>query len=497
MKKEIVLDGSEPQKNIIAGFVEDKFDMLVDAIAGSGKTTLLMYLCSLCDKRVLYLAFNKSIKEETQEKFERYNFPKCMSKTMHSLGFLAITKSRKVVLKDPKWDLIKELQAGNKSVFKKMTWKEKSAISFSILDLHEFSRLYLTDDIKELRKILTEMDKFLNKTPYLESLWKDFLEIRDNHYSKPPGQILEIDFTDMIYLPVRFNLHIPMDPYYLFVDEVQDLNILQHTIVDMLRSQGTVQRTIYVGDRRQSIYGFSGAFAKSIDSLAARETVKEYPLNICYRCPTAILAEANEVYDVMLGKKEEEGIVSTITNVNEIKNNSLIICRNTEPLIDLYLELLSLDKPCVLKGEDILKGVTNFLKPFAKKTPYIANKEFKYQLEELEEDKTEEGRRKLYLLKENLKIFNKLIKIFDDEVGELSNLITRLKSLFVNKENAITLCTIHRSKGLEANIVYILDEKKTIPSKFAKSKQQLEQENNLKYVARTRSLKEMYYLNLK
>ena len=44
--------------------------------------------------------------------------------------------------------------------------------------------------------------------------------------------------------------------------------------------------------------------------------------------------------------------------------------------------------------------------------------------------------------------------------------------------------------------MYILNEN-LIPSKFAKSPSQLEQEDNLRYVARTRAKKEMYYLNLK
>ena len=56
------------------------------------------------------------------------------------------------------------------------------------------------------------------------------------------------------------------------------------------------------------------------------------------------------------------------------------------------------------------------------------------------------------------------------------------------------LCTIHKSKGLEADVVYILNEY-LIPSKFAKSPEQIKQEQNLKYVARTRAKEELYFLN--
>ena len=65
----------------------------------------------------------------------------------------------------------------------------------------------------------------------------------------------------------------------------------------------------------------------------------------------------------------------------------------------------------------------------------------------------------------------------------------------ISDESAVILCTIHKSKGLEAKVVYILNEF-LIPSKFAKSPSQLEQEQNLKYVARTRATEELYYLNI-
>ena len=82
-----------------------------------------------------------------------------------------------------------------------------------------------------------------------------------------------------------------------------------------------------------------------------------------------------------------------------------------------------------------------------------------------------------------------------EEYETVDSLINKLKSLFIDKENAIMLCTIHKSKGLESEVVYVLNEN-LIPSRFAKSPEQLKQENNLKYVARTRAKNEMYFLNI-
>ena len=62
--------------------------------------------------------------------------------------------------------------------------------------------------------------------------------------------------------------------------------------------------------------------------------------------------------------------------------------------------------------------------------------------------------------------------------------------------NAITLSTAHKSKGLESNRVLILLPDK-MPLKWPQQKQwQLQQEQNLKYVAITRARKELVFVDL-
>jgi ATP-dependent exoDNAse (exonuclease V) beta subunit len=79
-----------------------------------------------------------------------------------------------------------------------------------------------------------------------------------------------------------------------------------------------------------------------------------------------------------------------------------------------------------------------------------------YEIKRLEV-KTDELRFKLYKLKDNLKnfILSKHYCKPNDKVGVI---ILELDSMFksIDDSTAITLCTIHKSKGLEANIVYIL-----------------------------------------
>ena len=68
------------------------------------------------------------------------------------------------------------------------------------------------------------------------------------------------------------------------------------------------------------------------------------------------------------------------------------------------------------------------------------------------------------------------------DVRSLKRLIAQL---FAGRDGPL-LCTIHKSKGLEADEVVIL-RPDLIPSRFAKTEVDLVQEYNLLYVARTRA----------
>ena len=118
-----------------------------------------------------------------------------------------------------------------------------------------------------------------------------------------------------------------------------------------------------------------------------------------------------------------------------------------------------------------------------------------YKLDELQEDKTDEGRMKLYIFKENYANFKALVSNMSTDYEVIKVLLDKVQNLFKVKDKAPMLCTIHKAKGLESDVVYILNEN-LIPSKFATSPEQLRQEQNLKYVARSRAKKELYYLNI-
>ena len=485
---------SQRQLDIFSIWQNRDTNILINAVAGSGKTTTLLQLLELCNSKTLFLAFNKSIQEEIQSKIDIKGLRQGKSMTLHSLGLLAIRNSYKKwkINNGKNFDLIKKLQSDERRIFSRLSWEDKIKFTYTLMDMNDISRLFLTDNIEEIKIHFNSMDKLMVSHPDLEYIWSKLLELRTESYEQ---NLVEIDFNDMIYLPVLKNLHIPIDPIYLMIDEAQDLNLSQHKLIENLIAQGDVKKWIAVGDRNQAIYGFSGAYSSSFDLFLEQGNVVELPLDICYRCSTKIIDTANEVYDVMEYANDEEGIVENITDTQFIKDNSMIICRNSKPLIDLYFELLGLKKDVYIKGEDILTGLIRFLKPYGNHTTDSARIEMLYKIEELSTDNSDTGKIKLYYFKEDFEKYKKLAQHLAVQYETVDSLVNKIKTLFIDKKNAIMLCTIHKSKGLEADIVYILDEK-LIPSKFAKSTEQRKQENNLKYVARTRAKKELYFLNI-
>lgn len=481
---------SARQQAIYDVWDNENYNLLINAVAGSGKTTTILQLVEKCEYKTLFLAFNKSIQQEIQAKLESRGLKQGKALTIHSLGLSAIKNKYKFEVKKGKnWSILKKIEKLHSSIFGRMDFMDRLRLGYSLMDMNDVSRLFLTDDLEEIEKYMFAMDKSMARNKNLELIWKSWVNIRDESYE---SKYITIDFIDMIYLPVKKELYIPIDPYYLMIDECQDLNLCQHKLVDKLISQ-TVQKWVAVGDRNQAIYGFSGAVGSSFDMFLQKDNVKEMPLDVCYRCATNIVKEANDVFDCMEAFQEEEGIVDEVQVPQEIKDNSLVICRNTSPLIKLFFELISLGKPAYIKGEDILGSIKNFLKPYSVMSLTRAYLEMEDKLTELIRDEGEDSY-PVYKYGENMDNFRMTAVNLADNQGTVKGLLLEIEKIFEKKDNAIELCTIHKSKGLEADVVYILNEE-LIPSKFAFSPQQMLQERNLKYVARTRAKKEMYYLS--
>jgi superfamily I DNA/RNA helicase len=79
------------------------------------------------------------------------------------------------------------------------------------------------------------------------------------------------------------------------------------------------------------------------------------------------------------------------------------------------------------------------------------------------------------------------IRIIADDIVKAESVINRIKGIFLDNSSGIALSTIHRSKGLECDRVFILCPDKLFHAPAMTLQWSAEQEENLVYVAYTRA----------
>lgn len=86
---------------------------------------------------------------------------------------------------------------------------------------------------------------------------------------------------------------------FILVDEVQDTSPVQFEIVEALMQGGGHQNVMLVGDLRQSIYGFRGAFPQYIQSFTDTFNARVINLGINYRSKPEVVNVANRIARAM------------------------------------------------------------------------------------------------------------------------------------------------------------------------------------------------------
>ena len=380
-----MIEPSIYQTSIMNSVKYDKGNLLIDAKAGSGKTsTLIMISDELTkqNKNSLFLAFNKTIIEELQVKLGNNN--KVMIKTLNALGYSFLlsdlykrygmngyevkilgsnTRTRRLVKEYVDENLLEDIKFARLDIAsdKRMMKDLYDSIIDAFINCVNFTRYYYIDfnDENTIKDLLdNEANKFTetlsehNGITNIPALIKTVIQTTIDDYRNPQlndngKPYFELDFIDQLYLPVYFNLRVPYKYYpyldYIEIDESQDLSILQQRLLQKLNNGKT--RYIFVGDKKQSIYGFAGADTHSIDNIRINFILKELPLNICYRCPKKVIQIAKEIVPSIEWniKREDEGVINVIPREgigDKLKAGDLVISRFNSKLVGLFIELV-------------------------------------------------------------------------------------------------------------------------------------------------------------
>jgi superfamily I DNA/RNA helicase len=482
-------------------FVKDGIgNGVIDAIAGSGKSTTIVYALNFIPdtKRVLFLAFNKSTVNELQEKINRTN---THIRTSHSLGFAMLKTHFKYQQNTPSLEVDEyKYRKYLKNNFNELTegieFKNKIEVEeFKdiILSLIDICRVYLCETCEEIETIA---DK------YGYSVTGDHVRIIDHLIQYGWSDLETVDFVDMIALPNYFNIVLNQYKYdWVIIDECQDQNIaMQELFKRCMKKNG---RFLGVGDPKQSIMVFAGSDEKSFKKLMEIPNTVKLDLSVNYRCPQIVLPLAKRfVPQFELRDNAIPGKFNHDVLVKDIKPNSMVICRNTAPLVELYLKLIQQNRKCYIKGIDIGANLLEIIERV--NNPHISCHMKKDGVVPQLYKNLLEAREKLMVKKgldvydataersiiQQLEIIN-TIKALSYNINNTFELMDRIKKIFLSKndENGICLITAHKAKGLEHEHVYLLCPS-LVPSKLASKDWEHECESNLLYVIYTRTKNE-------
>jgi superfamily I DNA/RNA helicase len=183
--------------------------------------------------------------------------------------------------------------------------------------------------------------------------------------------------------------------------------------------------------------------------------------------------------------------------LKDFLSSDAILCRNTQPLIETAFLLIRNKISCRVLGREIGQGLISLVKKMkASSIIDLIGKLAKHRQRELARAQAQGKEDRIAILDDKLET----LAVFINEAGRVSvdTLIGQILALFDDDgqgRQSITLATVHKSKGLEWDRVFILDAHKLMPSKWARQPWQRQQEINLQYVAITRARRELYYVS--
>ena len=493
-KKEEKYELSDYQLAIIDFVKNGHGNAVIEANAGVGKTYTLIECVKEIpeDKSILLTAFNNDIATILKRKTKDfYNVNAC---TLHSLGLQMLKRN----FPDEEFRI---------SEFKYKTYTNENVRSLSSINTYELGR-------RKYARYMSNIESFINfGRCYLCETVKDLEFIEDRYDISPvadekevaleilrwgKNNLSEIDYTDMIWLPNVLNCK-PIGMLYdwIFLDEAQDLSICQRNILLKCRKINT--RMVSFGDKNQCIYSFASSDPESFEKLKSIPNTISLPLSISYRCAKNIVDFASKIVPSI--EPNNDGRVGEIkydVQLDEIEDGDMVLCRNNAPLMQIYVDFIKQGKKCFIRGKDIGANLKSTVKRTRaeKLNKSLQEDGLFVRLYDALFDMINDMMSKYHITYadaiQSASVSNRIdtikaLEILSYDINTSEELIERIDGIFSDrKKGGISLSTIHKAKGLEADNVYIAC-KSLMPSGNAKKDWEIEQEYNLMYVAYTRA----------
>lgn len=464
--------------------------LIVEAGAGVGKTyTMTQGLAKMSrGVPIINLCFNTKIDVEMRKRLAAVGAGDVHNRTYNSMGAMVLHKAfPEIKLRKKKlfWTVSDVLGDSVK-------WATKLAVIKAVgLAKSYYVRIGDTERIGELcerhQVQLPKTKKVQDKL--FEAVWETI--------KRGLEDTTGCDHDDQIYMPLMLDL--PFPKYRLIgIDEAQDTNAMQWEMVE--RMMGPKTRVLAVGDQNQACYGFRGAgidaiadIRKRLIELSGEDRVRVLTLTETQRCPLAVVKAANSIVPTLrASKRASMGMVSTRSSTQmhrQIATGDLVMCRTNAPLIEQALRTMVAGKRVKVQGRDeVGRNVEALIRQ-------LAPANMRDLLERLDEWFNVQKSGLNYLTQqqelEALQDRYQTLRILTEGLNTLQALQDRIDTLFADytasdqPSDVVLFSSIHRAKGLEAPICWIL-KPELIPHPKAEQDWERQQERNLAYIAITR-----------
>jgi hypothetical protein len=249
---------------------------------------------------------------------------------------------------------------------------------------------------------------------------------------------------------------------------------------------------------------------------------KTFPLSVCRRCPKSHIRLAQAIVpDIKWCEKDRDGIDAPEGEIYQLIADEAIemmqpgdlgLSRVNRVLIAVAYALIKAKKKVVIRGHDFGQGLISFIKKLKPNSiEDLIYKAQRYEVEEMAkiakaENIAFESDGDFVITKDTIarlsrKNQRKMEAILDktgcivalcDGVTDIATLIKNVNEIFSDfddegkPKDAVVLGTVHRTKGLEAHNVYMIDPE-NFPHQMASKSWEVQQERNLAYVGVTRA----------
>lgn len=321
----------------------------------------------------------------------------------------------------------------------------------------------LPENIEEMTRIMQRMMQLDGSVEYIDQIWS----VVSNYKVSAPYKLI-------------------------YVDECQDLSLLK-----LLLIVKSAQNIFFCGDPYQSINGFAGADYNVFQRLL-KMSQKHLPLKTCWRCPPNRIERANSIRPARIVAHKTENVPDKVIPIDElgdylksitiVPQEHMMIARLNNILLRVGIRLLLQGIQChIMSRQTEGNSIKDIIIKYIKDSRAASLQE----LTLFARNEVEASESKPFGVKTFIAERANCILELAQGLKNIKQVVDRIHRLTEEQPHSIALCSIHKSKGLEAKNIYILYPPVQLNSD---NPAQAEQEINLEFVSETRSSHQTIYV---